>query len=215
MKFVYSKKSRQQGFTLIEMIVSLGIFAVVAVIAAGALLKVLDANRKSINLKNATNNLNFALESMSREMRVGGNYYCDGSSNAGSGSISSGAKLTPNSCEVSNGPWLLAFDSSKISGTRSDGSNCHLKYAYRFNIVSPQQATLQKGKETSCDAGIPSSSFSDVTSSIIKFTSYILTVDNTPKKQPYIFLFFKGSTGLKEKDKVDFAIQTSISQRIK
>ena len=212
MKFVYSKKSRQQGFTLIEMIVSLGIFAVVAVIAAGALLKVMDANRKSINLKNATNNLNFALESMSREMRVGGNYYCDGTSGASSRSVSSGM-LTPRSCEVTNGEWLIAFDSSKVSGTRIDGSNCHLKYAYRFNGTS-----LQKGKETSCDAGILSSSFSDVTSSIVKFSSNILkvkTIDTASKEQPYIFLFFKGSTGLKEKDKVDFAIQTSISQRIK
>jgi prepilin-type N-terminal cleavage/methylation domain-containing protein len=46
-----SKKSLQKGFTLIEMIISLAIFTVVALVAVGALVKVMDANRKSINLK--------------------------------------------------------------------------------------------------------------------------------------------------------------------
>ncbi len=68
-----SRKS-SSGFTLIEMIVSLGVFTVVALVAVGALMKIMDANRKALTLKTAINNLNFALESMSREMRVGTDY---------------------------------------------------------------------------------------------------------------------------------------------
>jgi prepilin-type N-terminal cleavage/methylation domain-containing protein len=53
--------SFKKGFTLIEMIVSLGIFTIVALISIGALVRITDANKKSITLKTTINNLNFAL----------------------------------------------------------------------------------------------------------------------------------------------------------
>lgn len=203
MKYFLHKKSRQSGFTLIEMIVSLGIFTVVAVVAIGALLKVMDANRKSINLKNATNNINFALESMSREMRVGRNYSC---TNTTSVTI----PLDSSICNVSDSNWTIAFTSSKknILGT------CNLIYAYRFDKVNTKLEKAQQDSTTS-DCTSPVSNFSDLTSSSIKITDSIVRVDNAIKKQPYIFIFLKGYSGVKEKDKVDFSIQTSVSQRIK
>src|ERR1035437_3022439 len=63
------------GFTLIEMLVSIAIFMVVAVIAVAALLKIVDANRKSQTLQDAVNNINFAMDSITREIRVGSDYY--------------------------------------------------------------------------------------------------------------------------------------------
>ena len=75
-KRISSQKKIAGGFTLVEMIVSVAIFTIVAFVAVGALLKVIDANKKSQSLKTSINNLNFALESLSREMRVGSNYTC-------------------------------------------------------------------------------------------------------------------------------------------
>lgn len=66
--------SRTRGFTLIEMIMSVGVFTVVALIAAGALLAVADANRKAQAFKSVVNNLNFALESVARNLRTGSGY---------------------------------------------------------------------------------------------------------------------------------------------
>jgi type II secretory pathway pseudopilin PulG len=58
------------------MIVSVGIFTVVAVAAVSALTSVIDANRRTQSLTEANNNLNFVLQSMVREIRNGFNYGC-------------------------------------------------------------------------------------------------------------------------------------------
>lgn len=60
-----------------EMIVSIGIFTVVAVAAVSALTSVIDANRRTRALTEANNNLNFVLQSMVREIRNGFNYGCN------------------------------------------------------------------------------------------------------------------------------------------
>jgi len=70
---------KNKGFTLVEMMVSVSIFAIVMVMSLGALVMVLDANRKTQALKSVMNNLNFALESMTREIRFGMQYTSCGS----------------------------------------------------------------------------------------------------------------------------------------
>ncbi len=69
----------KQGFTLIEVIVSLGLFAVVMTIALGALFMVIAANRNAKAIKLVVNNVNIAMEGMTRELRVGSDY-CAGTS---------------------------------------------------------------------------------------------------------------------------------------
>jgi len=64
-------QNARSGFSLVEMMVAIAIFMVVAVIAVAALLKIVDANRKSETLQDAVNNINFAMDSITREVRVG------------------------------------------------------------------------------------------------------------------------------------------------
>jgi prepilin-type N-terminal cleavage/methylation domain-containing protein len=64
----------QKGFTLIEIIVSVSIFVVVMLIAVGAVLNAVDANRKAQSLNVIINNLNLTFESMVRDLRTGKNY---------------------------------------------------------------------------------------------------------------------------------------------
>lgn len=71
-----SSKNRQKGFTLIEMIVSLGVFAVVVVVAVGALLSIISTNRQLQAEQSVMTNLAFALDSMTREIRTGYAYFC-------------------------------------------------------------------------------------------------------------------------------------------
>lgn len=66
-KNVYTKSGG--GFTLIEIMVSVALFAIVVTVSMGALLTVVDTNRKAQTLQLVMNNLNFAIESMVREMR--------------------------------------------------------------------------------------------------------------------------------------------------
>ena len=73
--FSYLKKS-DAGFTLVEMITAVAIFALVMTMAMGSLLTVLNANKQNQAIQTAVNNLNLALEMMSREIRVGSKYHC-------------------------------------------------------------------------------------------------------------------------------------------
>ena len=66
----------KKGFTLVEMLVSMALFTIVLTIALGALLMVIKANQQAKAIKLVVNNLNLALEGMSRELRVGTNI-CD------------------------------------------------------------------------------------------------------------------------------------------
>jgi prepilin-type N-terminal cleavage/methylation domain-containing protein len=77
-KISVKKPQAINGFSIVEMLVAVAIFSIVMLIAVGALLTMIDANRKAQALNSVMNNLNLAIESMSREIRVGTNYNCGG-----------------------------------------------------------------------------------------------------------------------------------------
>lgn len=62
------------GFTLVEMIVAIAVFAQVMLVATGSLLSIIAANQKAQALQTVMNNLNFALDTMARDMRTGYHY---------------------------------------------------------------------------------------------------------------------------------------------
>lgn len=72
-----SKTNPQSGFTLIELIVSLGVFSTVVTIAVGALLVLVAANQQLQGEQSVMTNISFALDSMTREIRTGTAYNCD------------------------------------------------------------------------------------------------------------------------------------------
>lgn len=80
------KQAKESGFTLIEIIVSLALFTVVMTIAVGALLVLVASNRQLQNEQSVLSNLSFALDSMTREIRTGSNYYCAASNDVNAGS---------------------------------------------------------------------------------------------------------------------------------
>jgi prepilin-type N-terminal cleavage/methylation domain-containing protein len=206
-----------KGFTLIEMMVSLAIFTVVALVSVGAFLKVLDANKKSVNLKTTINNLNFALESISREMRVGKDYYYIYSSSALPGTVAYNfnSKLDDSGLSPENNHWLIAFRSSKNSRVHGNsiGAVCNLIYAYRYDKVNKKIQKAQQDRD--CDYSLTDSDFRDLTATEIKITNSRVRVSTIPNKQPYAFFFIEGESGAKESEKVNFSMQTSVSQRIK
>lgn len=62
---------KHKGFTLIEMMVSVSIFAIVMLISMGAILTIIDANRKSRTLTSVMNNISFAFDSITRTVKSG------------------------------------------------------------------------------------------------------------------------------------------------
>ena len=67
-------RRRAPGFTLLEMIVATGIFSVVVVASIGITLSVKSAQEKASNIQNIQDNVRFAVESMTKELRQGSNY---------------------------------------------------------------------------------------------------------------------------------------------
>ena len=65
-----------------ELLVSLSLFSVVMLICVGTLLSIVDANRKAQSIRAVVDNVQSALESMSRNLRVGHDYDCDPSTAA-------------------------------------------------------------------------------------------------------------------------------------
>ena len=63
-------QQREPGFTLLEMVGWFGIFTVVIITAIGAVIAINGAQVKAANIQNIQDNLRFALESMTKEMRT-------------------------------------------------------------------------------------------------------------------------------------------------
>lgn len=206
------------------MMVSIAIFAIVAVVAIGALLKIVDANKKAQSLETSINNLNFVLDSMTREIRVGSNYYLTSEFDT-SGIVPSDRQ----GLAIYSGPWMIKFISSKTAldngnhcsgnscnnpGKNSLGQNiCSLAYAYYFDSNS----NLNKAEQSSCDDSLtffPLTSTDPSLDSVINFDLATIKVVTGGTAQPYIQLHLRGSAGVKEKTKSTFDLQTTISQRL-
>lgn len=70
------KNNPTQGFTLIELIVAIGLFASVMAIAAGAYLTIIRLNQQAQAIATGIDNVSFALDSMTRNIRSGSSYGC-------------------------------------------------------------------------------------------------------------------------------------------
>jgi prepilin-type N-terminal cleavage/methylation domain-containing protein len=63
--------AKQKGFTLIELLVSIALFSIVMTIALGAIITIADSNKKARSLMSVMNNLNFAVDNISRSFSTG------------------------------------------------------------------------------------------------------------------------------------------------
>ncbi|MEK7552551.1 MAG: type II secretion system protein [Patescibacteria group bacterium] len=116
----------KNGFTLIEIMVAISIFAIVATVATGALVTASDVNRKAQAIKLATDNVNFAMDSMILNLRDGTKYDC--LPNAGAlAPVHFSNVGTLNSC--TGGGEGIVFLSRR--GSNSGGPDRYI--VYRFN----------------------------------------------------------------------------------
>ena len=70
------KKNNIKGFTIIEMMIAVGIFLAVITIGVGALMNASLVQRKSQNMRSIMDNLTYTMEDMSRNIRTGYDYKC-------------------------------------------------------------------------------------------------------------------------------------------
>ncbi|MCK5588941.1 MAG: prepilin-type N-terminal cleavage/methylation domain-containing protein [Candidatus Pacebacteria bacterium] len=178
-----NKNNKNKGFTLIELLVSICLFTIVLTIAFTALYSIMDANKKTKTVKSVVNNLNMAMESMTREIRVGYRYTCNSTTPA-----------TPGQDCVSPAP-LFSFKTK-------DGQNAFFRYNDTEKIIERKI----DGKEntpvtlTATDVIIDNLSF------------YVKGTASGDDLQPRVLILMKGHVE-REGVNSEFNIQSTISQR--
>lgn len=205
-------KPHSKGFTLVEMVVSLAIFAIVATVALGALVRIVDANKKAQTLQSAITNLNFTLDSISRELRVGSTYKC-----IASGSILyTGGDFQSVACPLGTNKAIM-FHSSAHSGTEPLNS-CNLVYAYKFDAqgTTPETYKVSKATQKNCSDQIDDSSFTPIIPSNVIISSYRLGVMQSDLSHlyPLAVVRISGYVGVREKERTYFDVQTADSSRL-
>ncbi|MEK7586017.1 MAG: type II secretion system protein [Patescibacteria group bacterium] len=182
--------SKQNGFTLVEIMVATSIFMVIMIVALGALITSSDTAKKAQALRTAMDNVSFAMESMTRSLRMGTNYTC--------GNTVSLDGSSPTDCP--SGAGAVAFVPYSGLGVLPR------TVAYKLNQRADNTFALQRCNPTCLDMVS-----SDVNVDYLKFflNGSSSTLDTI---QPSISILIRGTVTIKGQGTV-FAIQTSVSQR--
>lgn len=77
--------SKRSGFSLVEMIVSVGLFAIVMLVATGAYLSLISLDRKARATNDLVTNLSFSIDTMERTLRAGSDFHCGTGTNCPGG----------------------------------------------------------------------------------------------------------------------------------
>ncbi len=210
----------QRAFTLVEMMVSVSIFLIVMVISLGAVLSIVDGNKKVQAINSVSNNLNTAIESMVRDIKTGYAYVCGTGQTMplnGTDYRTGSGTCAPHDENISN-PGEIAFIST-ISGDKRS-------VKYQFVEDADGHGKIVK---TFCSAAKTSCSPSDfvpidITSPDIDIESLefrirrplpaSLSTDPEDHGQPSVFILLKGTAYVNKTTASDFSMQTFVSQRV-
>lgn len=185
-----------RGFTLIETIVSVAIFAIVMTIALGSLLAMIESDRKAQTLKSVINNLNFSMDSMTRSIRTGEDYHCD----AAVGTITAARDC--------GGVPATSFVYKPVVGNttiyRLESSNAALcgQPAARVGCIT-----------RSTDNGVTYSAITSPEVYIQALKFYVTGAEN-PNLQPKVTVLIAGEVTVSASQKSPLNLQTSVTQRL-
>lgn len=188
----------ERGFTLVEVLVSLGIFAIVVTMSVGTLLVLIDANARAQAVQEAVNNVSFTLDAMVRDIRTGYAYECEASWNT---------------LDFGNGP---SYDTSDCAGESNfaftetggslTGSQSSHRIGFRLNngIIERQLGALALQPMTPNNVNI----------SDLKF--YVTGTDtfgsNGDVTAPLVTIYIAGTVADSTGKTTAFDLQTTVAQ---
>ncbi len=187
----------QSGFTLIELLVSLSLFIIIVMALVGSLYTVNDASRKVQAMRTVMDNLNFAMESMSRTIRTSEAITID---------CSGGGQ----ECWLGDSPAYAIHMNSTLGDKEF--------VEYRWDHTAGKNGSIQK-KSTPLDAGgnkLPGGTeWQSITSpeiDIQKAGFYGKGLQMGDGMQPAVVLSIQGTATVKN-TQIPFSVQTFLSQR--
>jgi prepilin-type N-terminal cleavage/methylation domain-containing protein len=178
--------SDEAGFTLVEMIVAVGLFSVVMVVSITTLLSLIDANRKAQALQSVMNNLNIALDGMVRSIREGSNYRCGGAN--------------PGDPDCAETPGTILYFKPNCPGSCPD-------WIYDFH-----DGRLWRSVDGTVGGEMPLTA-PEVT--IDSVSMYVIGATRGDSVQPKVVIIVRGSAGyMRAKIRTNFHIQSTAVQRV-
>lgn len=187
-------QSDSRGFTLVELIVSVGLFAIVMLVSVGALLALTGANRKAQALQSVMNNLNIALDGMVRSIRMGSNYHCGAGAFIGSGNLD----------DCPNGNTVFVF--KPFDGTPN-------QWGYLFDTDGSYCGQNRICKTVDGGTQYVALTSPEVTIDSMKF--YVLGTTPGDTTQPKVVITVRGTAGAANmKTTTTFSIQATAVQRL-
>ncbi len=185
----------QRGFTLVEMIVSVGIFAVVMLVATSAYFSLISIDRRARATNQVVNNLSFAMDAMVRGIRTGTAYRCY------------------------NGSPLPDVDGNSYNNTCTEFYYTDTNLPAGNNVVT----FYQKGDgtigqcigATRCDADALSSSLTDPAITITGLFFNVRGAGISNDQQPQVLFTVKGTLPADTSgNKATFVIEEDATQRL-
>ncbi|MDO8481499.1 MAG: type II secretion system protein [bacterium] len=188
------RKSGKGGFTLVEMILAVALFAIVMMVSVGALLALTTANRKAQALQSVMNNLNIALDSMVRSIRMGSDYHCGSGTDCPNGDPA---------LENPGGSATLAFEA--FGGNSGDPGD---QWVYSYDPVT-------KRVYKSEDDGVNNFPLTAPEVTIDSMHFYAIGTTRGDTTQPKVVITIKGTAGAPNiKTRTTFSLQATAAQRI-
>jgi len=215
-------KQRNTGFTLLEMLVAVALFALVFVSVSGAIVTIITSYRKVTVDRVNIDNLSTAMESMVRNIKTGSIYHC-----GPTGDIATGQK-----CPGGQPDGLLDGDAYfsflQAEGVVTDSTNFTV---YSFlsctnHPTEPWCGRLLRSDNGGMNYADGSNSFYPLTDTIdkLEITNLRFYVTGTDPfdpanpasdtAAPRIVVVMQGKVGTDARLKSFFSIQTTITQRI-
>ncbi|MEK7115472.1 MAG: type II secretion system protein [Patescibacteria group bacterium] len=186
----YQLPTTQRGFTLIEILVATSLFSMVMIISIGSLVSINDSNKKAQISRTVIDNLNFAMENMTRNMRVGSNYHCD-----------YGVSPITTQRDCPSGTDSIVFEGYK--GKASDTGD---QIVYRLNTTTRQIESSTNSGNTFIPITAP-----ELTIDILQF--YVTGAAPGDGKQPRVVISISGTATFKTGIQSKVNLQSTASQR--
>ncbi len=206
---IHSQALGERGFTLIEVMISVGLFTVLMVIGIGAILAVSSTNRRTQAMRSIIDNLSFVMEDMARSMRLGDYFVCKDS-------------LNP---ITFSDVWGLNSDGA-IGQLTQDGEDCKsiaFEPYWNFSASNPENQIIYQIGNGAILKKNEQMSFIDIMDPITPVevnidsarSGFTVTGSSKPAddfRQPKINIVLTGTITVNGKTS-EFNMQTSVSQR--
>lgn len=190
------------GFTLVELMVATTLFTIIMLMGVGSLIVSSNSAKAAQRLRIAVDNVNFAMESMTRELRTGSYYYCP----PGIGTVSIPAENSVSDCP--SGRDVIIFKPQQV------GSSTPAIVGY---FKSPRNDANSTSTLERCETNASNCHpivADNVDIELLKFTvlGSSLPSSSTDKTQPSVRILMKGSVNVNGQ-KTPFTLQSMASQR--